>query len=751
MKKPSFLLFNLRLFLYLSVASIVLIHPGIIVTYDRASLIQWFLIIPLEAFIAFLPPPKGKLRNKLLIAVSLLCILSVWAAGWSSLAFTPFFAGMTSFILTLLLFHYPRWGRISAVEPFFLAWICLRLLAFSRSGEDATGEIIGLTQLIMVWTAVVFLFHSAILYFCFYQGSKRGAKREGLIIAAGAALALSIIIFVLPVDYVRNTVIKNMLPDRIERKSKPSDTEWDIPDRGGAQRRNRPTIPSNGDGQRPTLRRLSEHDWPGEGETGRNNGSQRRQYTVMVVASKQNPVYMGNSFRGRLDPVRGFLQSGEENLNRLPAQRLLVTWFDTEPVSDRGRKEQDVFSLSVLSQKYLPYRPFAIEPTVLSENTGPLRYIHRIISRIYPDDPLILFRTPGRELRTIERSNLATYLELSIPEADKEIFQIHLDRVMESRKERRGPLTRGQYNEHIDKILAILEGFSDFQYHVNSDDDSTIANLIHFLVNTKNGDCVEFSNTAALLGRLAGIPSRVVTGYLASEDLQTAAHLQGLASLRNMIPILQDFPFEDLFLVTDSHGHSWTQFYIPDYGWLDFETTSYAIPPISSGDANLRDVVIPQMDGDRLFSSVRAFPWRVVFRTLAFFALLALFAAYALRCGREALLASKARQGGRDGAHALYLLLLARLAAEGKPIKPASKTAPEYAKLFPDKDKDKSFNAFAAIYTELRWRDFTDDAKMEERFQSLENEYRNILKANRRKGLKAALIRIFSLRGLAYL
>jgi hypothetical protein len=264
-----------------------------------------------------------------------------------------------------------------------------------------------------------------------------------------------------------------------------------------------------------------------------------------------------------------------------------------------------------------------------------------------------------------------------------------------------------------------------------------------------NGDCVEFSNSLALLGRLAGIPSRVVTGYLAAQSLQTMAHLRGLAALQSQIPALQAFPFGDLYLVTNMHAHSWTQFYIPDYGWLDFESTSFAIPPLGSGDFNSWDVVIPIIDPNRTFATVRAFPWRPVLRVVALLLALALAAAYALRYGREAVLAFGAKRGGREGARSLYLLLLSRLAAEGKPIKPASKTALEYSELFPETGEE--FAAFAASYAELRWREFKDSAEKEERFSRLEQSYSSILASARRRGFIAAIKRIFSLRGLFYL
>ncbi|MCL2381875.1 MAG: transglutaminase family protein [Treponema sp.] len=750
MKNLLPVLFSLRMFFYLSVTLLLLLHPGIVVSYDRVGIIQWFLIIPFAALIAFLPAHKGKFRNKLLIALLPVLIFSVWAGGLSAMALPPFFSGALAFALTLLLFHYPRWGKLSAIEPFLLAWVCFRLLAFSRAGEDVAGESTGLTQFILVWTAVVFLLHSVVVYLCLHPGSSGGVKKEGAVFALASVAALALVLAVLPADFIRNTVVDNLLPDQLERRSNPSDDDWGFPDDAG--REGRRTLPRSEGGGSPSLRALSEHNWPGMGRRGRGEGGgQNQQFTVMVVASAFEPVYMANAIRARFDPVEGFLSSPDDLMSRLSTQRFFVTWFDHEPAFDRGRQRQEVFSLSTLPQKFIPYRPAAVDPTILSENTGPFRYIHRSASYIQPNDPLHLLHVPVRELSPFERDSLARYLELPLQNADREIFSTHLDHVMRSWEARRGRIMGAARNDYMETIAAILVSFSEYQYNINATNYISVAEMIDFLTRTREGDCVEFSNSAALLGRLAGIPSRVVTGFLAADGLQTPAHLRGLAALRNRLPALQEFPLDDLFLVTDAHGHSWPQFYVPEFGWLDFEATAFAIPPVGLGDGNLRDVVIPFIYENRVFAEFRAFPWRAVLRAVTLLAVLALAAAYALRYGREAALGLAARRGGREGARSLYLLLLARLAADGKPIKPASKTAPEYARLFCAAGEGGPFADFATLYTELRWRDFGDKAESDRRFELLKEEYRKILAGNRRKGFPSAAGRVLSLRGLAYL
>jgi len=777
-KKKAAILFILRLFFYFSVLMLIFIHPGISVSFDRIGALQWFVIIPLEALIAFLPEGKpfsgnraNILRNRFLVAGVALILLSVTAGGFGAAALTPLFAGLISFALTFLLFHYPRWAKPAVIEPFFMAWVCLRLLSLSRSGEDIAGQSMALTQFILVWTAAVFLFHSVVIYFCLYPNGSKGAGKEGAVFFFSSLAVLVMVLVVLPPDFVSNTIIKNLISERVPEKFK-EESERGIPKEADGRKEGRRTIPRDKDGNQPELRGISEYEWQNRSRNrdGKGGSKDNRQYMVMIVASDGEPVYMGDAFRGKLDPAEGFLVSPEEPINHVISQRFFVTWFNNEPEFDIGRKQREVFALSVTPQKYLPWRPVSIDPTILSENSGPLRYIHQVVSNTHFDDPLKLVNTPSRNFSNFEKSAIEHYLELTLDKNDMEIFSRWLNGALENWRENRDDIIKNDryfweifseraenlepVNEYLEKIIAILYNFSEYQYDLNQGKDHSIAALKEFLLDTKEGNCVEFSNTLALLGRLAGIPSRVVTGYLVSESLQTNAHLKGIASLREKIPVLQQFPFNNLYMVTDIHAHSWTQFYIPNYGWLDFEATQFAKPPLGAGDFNTWDVVIPVLDKNKVFSNVRKFPWRAVLKAAGIMAIFALVCAYILRYGREALLFFNARKGGRKGARSLYLLLLARLAADGKPVKPASKTALEYAELFPaaaGAKENPHFREFASLYSELRWREFADNAEMGKRFLLLKDEYRYILKTARRHGIGRSIIRIFSLRGLAYL
>jgi len=778
--QSSVILFLLRLFLYLSVFILILIHPGISVSFDRVGIIQWFIIVPAMGIIAFVPAARDTVFKKLIFAFTALILVSIIIGGFSPDAFIAFTAGLTSFVLTMLMFRkdqlpvHSRWAKITAFEPFFLALICLRLLALSRSGEEVAGESASLTQFILVWTFTVFFLHSALVYLALNLNSRVKAWKEGIAFFLSAAAVFVIALALLPPDFVKNMIVDNLVSERIPQRIQPSDAERGMPQRGNGRR----TLPASEEGgESGELRGVSEHEWPGTSD----GSGESRQYLVKIVVSENEPVYMGDSFRGQLDPEKGFLSSPQESVNQISSQRLFVTWYNSEREYDYNRIRNEIYSLSILRQKYFQWRPLSADPVILNENAGPLRYIHQTVSDIHVDDPLLLVNNPTRYFTEREKTALAPYLEITLENEDMVIFKNYLDYALKLWSENRAEITGNEGyltyffsklggrtgNEYMENIIAILTSFSDFQYNLSYNDDYSISALKKFLSVTKDGDCVEFSNTLALLGRLAGIPSRVVTGYLAAEGLQTQAHIDGLIVLRRGIPFLQQFPFQNLYMVTSAHAHSWTQFYIPDYGWIDFEATSFAIPPLGAGDISSWDVVIPILDENRTLSQVRKFPWQAAGRAALILLAAAVVLAYALRYGREFVLYLGSQKGNyRSRARCLYLLLLARLAADGSPIKPASKTAHEYSELFftgrssrgnkktpvPEMNEAVSyFKNFADIYSEIRWKEFADPYEPENKFNLLRLEYKNILTAVKKKGIHRFFIRVINLRGLAYL
>jgi transglutaminase-like putative cysteine protease len=732
------------------------------VAYDRGGLLLWFCVVPLEALIAFfLGPPRLKTPWQLALAGGVLLGGAFFGAGFSPDALPFLGIGALGFLLTTILFRFPRWGRLVMVEQVLFAFICFRMLGFSRASEEAAKAASSLTQGILVFTGAAFLLEGMLIYLSLFRRppgeaggpGRRKNRRDAAVFVLAAGGAALLLLLVLPPDFVKTSVVSNLLQDEVNPDPVPLDEDGDgIPDGNLRSERGRRFPSRRGDregrGSSPRLEGIPESRWPGQGfgsgeqDQSSGDGDGGKQYAVMVVAAKTDPVYAGSSYRSELHPLRGFLPTEDEILNQLPTLRLLETWINTEALLDRDRVPQEVFFLSTLSEKYLPYRPRAVEPTVLRRGSGPFRYSYQVRSDMSTAGPREWRQT--REMTGDERAFYRHYLDAALGEAERAVFEAQLREGLE------GLEALGNMEEpgYFDRILGIFNSFSRFQYNLGYTEDTSIPALVDFLTRTKEGDCTEFSNAAAVLGRLAGIPSRVVTGYLASGDLQTPAHIRGLRVLRNQIRLLQDFPPEDLYLVTTAHRHSWVQFWLPDYGWIDFEATGSALPPSGMGDPNNRDVVIPLFEEEPEFMPLRRFPWKTLLRGLGIFAAAALAAAYALRYGGEFLLSRRARHPGPRGSQALYRLLLMRLAAEGLPLKTPAQTSREYAARFPEEGR---FASFAAGYTELRYREIADPAEKAARHRALREEAGALLKSLRRSGFRGFLRRIFSLRGLGYL
>jgi protein-glutamine gamma-glutamyltransferase len=113
----------------------------------------------------------------------------------------------------------------------------------------------------------------------------------------------------------------------------------------------------------------------------------------------------------------------------------------------------------------------------------------------------------------------------------------------------------------IDKA-TLVEGYlkQNYRYTLNLDWAPGPQPVSTFLFEAKAGHCEYFASAMAVLLRAAGIPTRMVNGFLMGE----------------YNPIGGDY------IVRQSDAHSWVEVYIPDRGWLEFDPT----PP----DPNHREV-----------------------------------------------------------------------------------------------------------------------------------------------------------------
>ena len=389
-----------------------------------------------------------------------------------------------------------------------------------------------------------------------------------------------------------------------------------------------------------------------------------------------------------------------------------------------------MFFLSTESRRYLPYEPQAVQPTILNKIYHPFDFSYVSLSDISQSTPSEWSRIIG--LNDRDREALATYLETELTDDIRQDVTAYFSSIV----------TDDQ--SYYERLNAILQSFSTFQYNIGFTDDVSVSHIVDFLLDTKDGDCTEFSNSTAILARMAGIPSRVVTGYLASSNLQTRMHIQGLLALQQVIEPLQQYPVENLFLVTTAHRHSWVQVYMPGYGWVDVETTATAIPPAAGFDPNSMDIVIPIIEPENVSNRSFEFPWLLALQALLVLMVAGVVGAYVFRYGRMLYLRSLASGESARSLRALYSLLLMRLAVEGYPIKSGSDTSVEYATDHPE------LETFAGLYTRLRYREYFTGVERAEELGKLKDEYQQIVRTARRRGLPGFVRRVFSLRDLRY-
>ena len=304
------------------------------------------------------------------------------------------------------------------------------------------------------------------------------------------------------------------------------------------------------------------------------------------------------------------------------------------------------------------------------------------------------------------------------------------------------------------RIKKILKGFQNHQYEIGYDENTSVEKLSKFLSGDLTGDCTEFSNTAALLGRIAGIPSRVVRGYLASENLQTPSHTRGIIELQKNIEALKNYPPEELLLVTTAHKHAWTQFYLPDYGWIDFETTGFAIPPagMNMNDAQVVVPIIRTVERNEKKNYVKGFI--VVIKLLAVSAFLFIVILYLYKFLKLLYLSKGRYKSDRDYAVKRYKYILLKHFLSGYPVKKKHMTPVEYSIAASVKDlsgkRDEEFRKFSDLYTEILYRENFAEGEFVKLLDSYNISLRSLHNEFRKTGLREKAASLLSLRGIFY-
>lgn len=113
----------------------------------------------------------------------------------------------------------------------------------------------------------------------------------------------------------------------------------------------------------------------------------------------------------------------------------------------------------------------------------------------------------------------------------------------------------------VKKELAVVRRVENYlqregRFHYTTDVGTPgIEPLMEFLFHTHRGYCQHFAGAAALLLRVAGVPTRVVVGFATGEQVD-----------------------KNTWAVRDEDAHAWIQVYFPTVGWVPFNPTPSAAP-----------------------------------------------------------------------------------------------------------------------------------------------------------------------------
>ncbi|MBN1250471.1 MAG: transglutaminase domain-containing protein, partial [Anaerolineae bacterium] len=109
-----------------------------------------------------------------------------------------------------------------------------------------------------------------------------------------------------------------------------------------------------------------------------------------------------------------------------------------------------------------------------------------------------------------------------------------------------------------DRALAIESYLREFPYTLDVPGPGASEDIADFfLFELQKGYCDYYATSMVVLARAAGLPSRLVIGYL-----------NGTYD-----------PVQARYVVTEADAHAWPEIYFPGYGWIEFEPTG-GRPPI---------------------------------------------------------------------------------------------------------------------------------------------------------------------------
>jgi len=126
------------------------------------------------------------------------------------------------------------------------------------------------------------------------------------------------------------------------------------------------------------------------------------------------------------------------------------------------------------------------------------------------------------------------------------------------------------------RLEALLKRFASLQlrYSLQPQGINPEDPVDSFLLDGKNGYCVHFAGALATMARMAGLPSRIITGF-------KATYANG---------------YGNYLIVRESDAHAWVEVYIEGEGWQRIEPTRYAYYGTTQNVPSATALLQPQLE-----------------------------------------------------------------------------------------------------------------------------------------------------------
>ena len=186
----------------------------------------------------------------------------------------------------------------------------------------------------------------------------------------------------------------------------------------------------------------------------------------------------------------------------------------------------------------------------------------------------------NESVKTLRQYRLASYLDyrLDVEHAPRDFGYLRLPPGAAPRTRQLAERLRGESRDDADYVQRVLAMIRQQPFYYTRRPPLLRGDPVDgFLFETRRGFCEHYASAFTVLMRAAGLPARVMTGYLGGEIN----------------------PLGDYFIVRQSDAHAWSEVWLRGRGWVRVDPTA-AIPPQRVSDRSDLRRIAPEYAARRL-------------------------------------------------------------------------------------------------------------------------------------------------------